>query len=113
MTETDGKARTSLRVRIMGPMILMAALTLAASGAIVAAIQQREIVGGTDAQLIRVRDELRVLAEDGIDPGTGQPFAGPSELLRTYLARTVVSEAEGSSRSWVRRCDGWRRPMWC
>lgn len=90
----DG-ARTSLRTRIVLPMILMAALTLAASGAIVATIQYREIHSTMDQHLTRTRDELRLLADEGVDPGTGQPFAGPSELLRTYLMRTVVGEAEG------------------
>lgn len=91
----DGDAKTSLRIRIMLPMILLAALTLAASGAIVAAIQHREIARGIDSQLIMTRDELQVLAEQGLDPATGAPFTGASELLRSFLMRSVVSESEG------------------
>ena len=36
-----------------------------------------------------------MLATRGVDPATGAPFAGPSELLRTYLERTVVGPGEG------------------
>lgn len=96
MTDThDGGAGISLRTRIMLPMILLAALTLAASGAIVAVIQHREIARGIDRQLIRTRDELELLAGQNLDPSTGAPFAGPSEFMRSFLMRSVVGEAEG------------------
>lgn len=87
--------KASLRLRIMVPMILLAGLALVAAGAIVALIQERQIEAGMDQQLTRTRDELRLLAEEGLDPNTGRPFAGASQLLESYLARTVVGAAEG------------------
>ena len=92
--EADG-AKAGLRTRIMLPMILLAALTLIASGTIVAAIQYREIGRAMDDQLMRSAGELRRLADDGLDPATGQPFAGPKELLSTFLSRAMVSQTEG------------------
>lgn len=88
-------AKASLRTRIVVPMILLAALTLIAAGTIVAVIHDRNTSSGIEQQMMRTRDELRLLAENGVDPATGQPFAGPAQLLETFLARTVISEAEG------------------
>lgn len=95
MTSLPGDApKAGLRTRIMLPMILLAALALAASGAIVAAIQYREIGIEMDEQLMRSAEELRNLADGGLDPKTGEPFAGPKELLSTFLSRTKVSDTE-------------------
>ncbi|GAA4894180.1 HAMP domain-containing sensor histidine kinase [Tessaracoccus lubricantis] len=93
--QPDLVARVTLRSRLIITMVLLAVLALLASGAIVAVLQHRSIHGSVDDQLLRTRDELRVLAEQGIDPETGQAFAGPSELLHTFLARTVIGAAEG------------------
>ncbi|MHA6523228.1 sensor histidine kinase [Tessaracoccus sp. G1721] len=97
MTATDPQrtARVTIRARIMWAMVLLAGLSLLTSGAIVAIVQDRAISANLDAQLERTRDELRVLASRGVDPTTGAAFAGPSELLRTYLERTVVGPGEG------------------
>ena len=92
---TDLVTKTTIRARIMWAMVLLAVLSLATSGAIVAAVQDRNIVDKVEQQLRRAKDELQVLAERGVDPATGARFSGPSELLRTYLERTVVSTAEG------------------
>ena len=94
-TDPPRTARVTIRARIMWAMVLLAGLSLLTSGAIVAIVQDRAISSNLDAQLERSRDELRVLATRGVDPATGAPFAGPSELLRTYLERTVVGPGEG------------------
>ncbi|MBB1482943.1 HAMP domain-containing histidine kinase [Tessaracoccus sp. MC1865] len=93
--QPDLVAKVTLRARLITTMVLLAGLALLTSGAIVAVLQHRAIHSGVDDQLTRTRDELRVLATEGIDPATGQSFAGPSELLHTFLARTVIGEAEG------------------
>lgn len=79
----------------MVTMVLLAVISLAMSGAIVAVIQDRAITDNLVAQLERARDELRVLAFKGVDPATGDPFSGPAELLETYLERTVIGAGEG------------------
>lgn len=96
MTDADPRtARVTIRARIMWAMVMLAGLSLLTSGAIVAIVQDRVISANLDAQLERSRDELRVLATRGVDPATGAAFTGPSELLRTYLERTVVGPGEG------------------
>ncbi len=87
--------KATIRVRIMWTMILLTLVTLAAAGAIVALVQDRRISDDIHHQLEIIHGELRVLSSEGVDPETGERFAGPERLLKTYLARTVVSPAEG------------------
>ncbi|MDO5678424.1 MAG: HAMP domain-containing sensor histidine kinase [Propionibacteriaceae bacterium] len=94
-SQPDLVTKVTLRARLIMAMVLLAGLALLTSGIIVAILQHRSILEGVDEQLMQTRDELRVLAEKGVDPETGQPFAGPSELLHTFLARTVIGAAEG------------------
>ncbi|WP_074436990.1 sensor histidine kinase [Tessaracoccus massiliensis] len=93
--QPDLVTKVTLRARLVLAMVLLAVLALLASGAIVWVLQHRAIQSSVDDQLLRTRDELRVLAEKGVDPVTGESFHGPSELLHTFLARTVIGEAEG------------------
>lgn len=94
-THRQRAARVTIRARIMWAMVLLAGLSLLTSGAIVWIIQDRAISTNLNAQLVRSREELRVLASEGVDPATGEPFTGPSELLRTFLERTAVGPGEG------------------
>ncbi|MDY5126978.1 sensor histidine kinase [Actinotignum sanguinis] len=85
----------TIRFRIAATMVALVAVVLAATGVAVVLTESRMWRAQVDATLVRVADEFRVLAENGVDPETGQPFAGPSQLIETYLSRTVLSEAEG------------------
>lgn len=93
--QSEQAAKASLRTRIMVPMILLAGLALIAAGAIVAVIESRNVESSVDQRLMRIRDELRVLADKGVDPETGKPFAEPADLLQTFMERTVIGETEG------------------
>ena len=93
--QSEQAAKASLRTRIMVPMILLAGLALIAAGAIVAVIESRNVESSVDQRLMRIRDELRVLADKGVDPETGKPFAEPADLLETFMERTVIGETEG------------------
>ena len=92
--QPDFVTKVTLRSRLIAAMVLLAGLALLSSGIIVALLQHQAILENVDHQLSRTRDELRVLATKGVDPDTGNPFAGPSELLHTFLARTVIGGAE-------------------
>ena len=94
-SQTAPRAPGSIRHRIMWPMILLAGLALLVSGGIVSVIQDRSITAAVDERLERTRDELKVLAQSGVDPQTGDQFTGPSEVLHTFLSRTVLGDAEG------------------
>lgn len=86
---------TTIRARIMVTVVLMAGIALAASGAIVAVLQDGYIQAQTTSRLQRIDSELRVLALEGRDPHTGQPFADPSAVLRTHLERSVIAPTDG------------------
>ncbi|AQP45797.1 sensor histidine kinase [Tessaracoccus flavus] len=85
----------TIRARIMWTMVLLAVASLITSGVVVAVLQDRNIHANVYAQLSRSKDELQVLASRGVDPATGAAFTGPSQLLQTYLQRTVIGPAEG------------------
>lgn len=114
--QPDFVTKVTLRTRIITAMVLLAGLALLSSGIIVAVLQHRSILDGVDERLMRTRDELRVLATEGVDPETGLPFAGPSELLHTFLARTVIGAGEGELAvlngevQWVASMDVQLRP---
>ena len=92
---SDQTMKVTIRARIMWTMVLMTVLSLLTSGAIVAIIQDSNIHANIDAQLRLAKEELAVLAQEGVDPATGARFTGPSELLETYLTRTVLGPEEG------------------
>lgn len=94
-TRMDPPKSVTIRARMMWAMVVLASAALLTSGTIVGLIQQANISRGVDANLLRSSEELRVLAQRGVDPETGEPFSGASELLRTFLERTVIGPAEG------------------
>lgn len=94
-TGSDFVTKVTIRARIMWTMVLLSFLALLTSGTIVALIQDRNIRSDIEQQLTLAKEELRVLATQGVDPATGDPFSGPSELLETYLQRTVLGPDEG------------------
>ena len=93
--QPDFVAKATIRARIMWTMVLLTVLALLTSGTIAAILQDRNIHANVDSQLRRSMSELQLLAERGVDPATGAPFTGPSELLHTYLQRTALSPEEG------------------
>lgn len=82
--------------RITLAMILLVATFFAVSGFVVFFLEHQSIQAEVDGELRRSADELRVLAEQGLDPDTGQPFTSPSALLQTSLARTAMGPNEGA-----------------
>ncbi|MCC2593883.1 HAMP domain-containing histidine kinase [Tessaracoccus sp. OS52] len=95
-TETPPEPpRVSIRQRISLAMVLLAVFVLAATGTLVFLLEGRSIERRVADDLELNRQEFVVLATEGVDPTTGVTFAGPSELLRTYLARSVLSVDEG------------------
>lgn len=85
----------SIQRRIGFAMVALVVLAIALTGVIVLILEDRSNKARIDSYLIRTRDEFAVLAKEGIDPDDGKPFRGPSELLETFLSRTVIGEHEG------------------
>lgn len=95
MPRSRKQTQTSIRTRIITLVILLTALALAVSGFTLYALQRANTLSRVDDYLLKVEEELKILAQDGVDPVTGQQFTGPSEVLRTYLERNVLAMNEG------------------
>lgn len=77
-------------------LVLATTLAVALSGTLVFLLQQRSIHTATQAHLSRIRDELIVLASDGINRQTGRPFDTPKDLLYQHLQTHVLGYNEGA-----------------
>ncbi|GAA1118618.1 hypothetical protein GCM10009650_23630 [Nesterenkonia jeotgali] len=85
----------NVRARILAAVVGLAALALAAAGYTAFAIQQAQVEGRIDAELAADAEQFRVLHEVGVDPGTGEPFSSPAELVRTAMERIIPTRNEG------------------
>ncbi|MGJ9405345.1 sensor histidine kinase [Nesterenkonia aurantiaca] len=87
--------RFNVRARILAAVVGLAALALAVAGYTAFAIQQAQVEGRIDAELAADAEQFRVLHEVGVDPGTGEPFTSPAELVRTAMERIIPTRNEG------------------
>lgn len=85
----------NVRARILAAVVGLAALALAVSGYTAFAIQQAQVEGRIDAELAADAEQFRVLHEVGVDPGTGESFTSPAELVRTAMERIIPTRNEG------------------
>lgn len=87
--------RLNVRARILTAVVGLAALALAVAGYTAFVIQQTQVEGRIDAELAADAEQFRVLHEVGVDPGTGEPFTSPAELVRTAMERIIPTRNEG------------------
>lgn len=91
---TEGRT-VSTRARILGWYVLLLAVALVAALLLQRAFLLRQVEGDVDVALDQEASEFRQLA-GGIDPATGQPFAGDIErIFEVFLSRNVPLEGEG------------------
>jgi signal transduction histidine kinase len=88
------RSGVSVRTRITGTVALLVLVTLTAAGAIVHVIESQRINERMYAQVDREIAELSNLERDGVDPTTGQPYAGVASLLRGFLESRVPDDNE-------------------
>lgn len=92
---TIERRSVSARARILGWYVLLLGVALVAALLLQRALLLRQAVVDADLGLDQEVSELRQLA-GGIDPNTGEPFAGDLEaLFDVFLSRNVVLEGEG------------------
>lgn len=84
-----------VRSRLMALLVLLTFLTLVVSGGTAYALQRSAITQRIDDSLTRSVEEYRILAQEGIDPATGQPFAEADQLVFVAMQRTMPSFNEG------------------
>lgn len=85
----------SVRARILAAVVGLAAMGLIVAGYTVFFLQQIQVEDRINAELQADAEEFVVLHESGIDPQTGEPFASPSDLVRTAMERIIPTRNEG------------------
>ena len=94
MTTTERRT-VSARTRILGWYVLLLAVALVAALLLQRALLLRQASVDADLALDQEVSELRQLA-GGVDPATGEPFAGDVEaIFDVFLSRNVPLEGEG------------------
>ena len=88
------RSGVSVRTRITLAIALLVALALTGSGAIVYLIEHDRNRAQARDEVDQEVEEFITLQENGIDPDTGEPFAGVVPLLETFLERNVPSPSE-------------------
>ncbi|WP_135848575.1 sensor histidine kinase [Serinibacter arcticus] len=86
----------SLRARILLALVGLSAFTLAAAGTTLYGIERDRVEERMDDSLTRTVAEVRAIAENDVDPTTGQPFANAEDLLYFALQRYVPSDTEAA-----------------
>src|SRR5690625_4670882 len=85
-------SRGSVRVRLLIGMILLAGLTLLIAGAVNYFFERKNLETTLDEALARDVEELRVLADTGIDPNTQQHFTNAADLMYTAMQYNQVAQ---------------------
>lgn len=85
----------SVRARILAAVVGLAVLALVVAGYTAFIIQQSQVEARVDAELEADAEQFRVLHEVGVDPGTGEGFASPADLVRTAMERIIPTRNEG------------------
>lgn len=78
-------SRVPVRVRLLTGMILLAGLTLLIAGAVNYLVERTNLETAMDEALARDVEEIRVLADTGIDPDTQQHFTNAEDLMYTAM----------------------------
>lgn len=81
--------------RILVSMILLTLTILVASGASMYLIQRGQTIARLDDSLSRSVGEFRVLAQEGVNPDTGQSFTKAEDLAYVAMQRSLPSANEG------------------
>lgn len=85
----------SVRTRVLAGLVFMTMLALTVAGLVAFFFERQRLDSDINASLNRNVDEFHALAEQGLDPTTGEPFGSVSVLLRTGLQRIAMAPNEG------------------
>ncbi|PXA77190.1 cell wall metabolism sensor histidine kinase WalK [Auritidibacter sp. NML100628] len=87
--------RLSVRTRVVLFLIAMTLLALSLTGALSYLLQRGAYLQRMDDGLTRTVHEVRILAEQGVDPETGEPFNESDQLIYVAMARHMPEAHEG------------------
>jgi len=84
----------SVRLKVLAVVVLTAALGMVVAETTSYVVQSRRLDVRIDEALTQEVEEFRLLAANGVDPRTGEPFRSVPQLLETALARNVAERNE-------------------
>src|SRR5690625_258504 len=87
-------SRVSVRFRLLIGMILLARLTLLIAGAVNYFVERKNLETTFDEVLARDVEELRVLADTGIDTTTQEHFTNAADLMYTAMQYNQLAESQ-------------------
>lgn len=87
--------RGSIRWRLILGVMGLLLVVLGVVGGTLYTVLRGQTDARVQAEFDRVADEFALLATQGVDPTSGQPFTDPNALLRVTLERTVLAPSEG------------------
>jgi signal transduction histidine kinase len=90
------RAAASIRVRIVVGYLLLMTIGLVIAVLVTRQVQLARVDREIEQEQAQEVEELRRLAEEGIDPATGEPFGEDvAAIFDTFLSRNVPSDDEG------------------
>ena len=87
--------RVSVRVRVLGAVLLLTAFGVLIAGGSAHLANRERTEKNVEDVLWRSVTEFQVLASDGEDPETGEPFTTAARLVYVALQRMVPAANEG------------------
>lgn len=84
-----------IRVRFVVGYLVLLMVSLAVAVIVTRQVQYARIDQEVEQELRQEAEEMAVLAEDGLDPSTGEPFGDDVErIFETFLGRNIPSDGE-------------------
>lgn len=87
-------SRLSIRARLLIGMLLLTGLTLLIAGTVNYVLERKNVDARMDSSLSRDVEEVRVLADSGIDPETQQHFTNATDLMYMAMQYNQLSETQ-------------------
>ncbi|MDO5051429.1 MAG: ATP-binding protein [Pseudoclavibacter sp.] len=91
----SGRSAVPLRTRLVRALVLLTVLALAVTSLTDYLVDRAGYHDHVDGALERSYTQIRELAENGVDPLTGDPFADADALVRLALQRAVPEPGQG------------------
>jgi signal transduction histidine kinase len=86
--------RLTLRRRIVGSIAALSAIGLLTAGLAALLVERERIADSVRLSLQQEIGEFRELADNGLDPATGRPFADPGQLITVAMQRNIPDANE-------------------
>ena len=90
-----GLRRATVRTRVLGYIIALAAVALTAAG-LVAYLLERSAIDRSISEDLRLRTELFLTLASSDNPATGEPYANAEDLMRAGIAQVVAGPHESA-----------------